>query len=116
VQHDGNPPTLGPTLPTAPRQAITLGLLRDRYLDTHANGTIEANSLDTCKLHLAHFSRARGEGFPLPELSLAKLQEYVNRRAKDKISPVTIRKEVATFRAAWNWGGPMDLTSGNFPN
>src|ERR1700730_5958657 len=62
VQHDGNPPTLRPTLPTAPRQAITLGLLRDRYLDTHGNGTIEANSLDTCKLHLGHFARLFGDG------------------------------------------------------
>jgi integrase len=116
LRHDGNPPDTGPTLPAAPRAAITLGTLRDRYLATHGNGTIEANSLDTCKLHLAHFCRALGEGFPLPELSLAKLQEYVDRRAKKKISPVTVRKEVATLRAAWNWGGPMGLTEGNFPN
>jgi integrase len=116
VQHDGNPPAIGPTLPHAPRQAITLGTLRDRYLATHGNGTIEANSLDTCKLHLAHFCRVFGDAFPLHELSLAKLQEYVNRRAKEKISPITIRKEIATLRAAWNWGGPMDLTSGNFLN
>jgi integrase len=116
LRHDGNPPDTGPALPTAPRQAITLGTLRDRYLATHGNGTIEANSLDTCRLHLAHFCRALGEGFPLPELSHAKLQVYVNRRAKRKISPVTVRKEVATLRAAWNWGGPMGLTEGNFPN
>jgi len=29
---------------------------------------------------------------------------------------VTIRKEIATLRAAWNWGEPMELTSGKFPN
>jgi hypothetical protein len=44
------------------------------------------------------------------------MQEYVNNRAKAKISPVTIRKEIATLRAAWNWGEPMELTSGKFPN
>ena len=49
IEHDGKPPDAGPTLPTAPRQVITIGLLRDRYIATHANGTIEANSLETCK-------------------------------------------------------------------
>lgn len=116
VQHDGQPPDTGPTLAAAPRQAVTLGHLKDRYLTTHANGTIEANSLDTCKLHLGHFARVLGDAFPLGELSLAKMQEYVNHRAKAKISPVTIRKEIATLRAAWNWGEPMDLTSGRFPS
>jgi integrase len=116
VQHDGQPPDTGPALAAAPRQVITVGLLRDRYISTHSNGTIEANSLDTCKLHLRHFCRILGEGFPLGELSLAKMQEYVNHRAKAEISPVTIHKEIATLRAAWNWGEPMGLTEGKFPN
>lgn len=80
-----------------------LGHLKERYLTAYANGTIEANSLDTCRLHLGHFARVLGEGFPLSELSLAKLQENVNQRAKSKISLVTIRKEIATLRAAWSW-------------
>src|SRR5580693_1454130 len=116
IEHDGKPPDSGPTLAAAPRQAVTLSHLKDRYLATHGNGTIEANSLDTSKLHLGHFARILGDGFPLGELSLAKMQEYVNHRAKAKISPVTIRKEIATLRAAWNWGEPMDLTEGKFPN
>src|SRR5271155_4482395 len=116
IAHDGNPPDAGPTLPNAPRQAVTLGHMKDRYLTTHSNGTIEANSLDTCKLHLNHFVRVLGEGFPLGELSLAKMQEYVNLRAKAKISPMTIRMEIATLRAAWNWGEPRGLTEGKFPN
>jgi integrase len=33
-----------------------------------------------------------------------------------KISTVTNRKEIASFRAAWNWGLPMNLTRGIFPN
>ncbi len=102
IQHDGQPPDTGPTLAAAPRQVITVGLLRDRYLATHGNGTIEANSLDTCKLHFGHFCRVLGDTSPLGELSLSRLQEYVNKRAEAKLSPVTIRKEVATLRAAWN--------------
>jgi integrase len=98
-----------------PRDQTTLGLLRDRYITTHSNGTIEANSLDTVRLHFSHFCRFLGEGFPLPELSLLRLQEYIDRRARKGISPVTMRKELATIRAAWNWGQPMGLTSGHFP-
>jgi integrase len=67
-------------------------------------------------LHLRHFCRVLGDGFPLGELSLSKLQDYVSNRAKAKISPVTIRKEVATVRAAWNWAEPMGLSSGKFPS
>jgi integrase len=116
VEHDGKPPDNRPTLAGAPRQAVTLGRLKDRYLSTHANGTIEANSLDTCRLHLDHFTRVFGANLPLVDLSLAKLQQYIDRRAKAKISPVTIRKEIATLRAAWNWGEPMKLTIGRFPS
>src|SRR5580704_16788830 len=98
IQHDGKPPDSGPTLAGAPRQAVTLGHLKDRYLTTHANGTIEANSLDTCKLHLGHFCHILGDGCPVGELSLETLQQYVTKRAKAKIAPVTIRKEIATLR------------------
>jgi integrase len=115
VEHDGTPPEAVPTLP-ATRQVVTVRHLKDRYLDTHGNGTIESNSLDTCRLHLSHFCRVLGDAFPLGELGLADLQGYVNRRAGEKVAPVTIRKEMATVRAAWNWGEPMGLTEGRFPN
>jgi hypothetical protein len=116
VEFDGEPPMTPAGALLNPREAVTLSQLKDRYLVTHGNGTIEANSLDTCKLHLSHVCRILGDGFLLPELSLAELQSYVNRRTKAKISPVTVRKEIASFRAAWNWGLPMNLTSGIFPN
>ncbi len=98
-----------------PRDETTLGILRDRYVTTHSNGTIEENSLATVRLHFSHICRKLGDGFPLPELSLLRLQEYIDSRARKGISPVTMRKEVATLRAAWNWGVPMGLTSGLFP-
>ena len=116
VQFDGKPPQAANGTPVNPRQAVTIAQLKERYLATHSKGTIEANSLDTCKLHLNHACRFFGDAFPLPELTLAKLQEYVNKRERDAVAPATIRKEVARLRAAWNWGEPMDLTSGRFPN
>jgi hypothetical protein len=92
IQHDGKPPATGPTLAAAPRQVISVGLLGDRYLSTHGNGTIEANSLDTCRLHLGHFCRVLGDASPLGELSLSRLQEYVNKRAEAKLSPASARR------------------------
>ena len=116
IQHDGKPPQAANGTPLNPRSAVTVFQLKERYLATHGNGTIEANSLDTCKLHLNHTCRFLGDAFPLPELTHARLQEYVNKRAKDGVAPATIRKELATLRAAWNWGEPMGLTLGRFPN
>src|SRR5579872_7158989 len=112
VEFDGNPPAIGPTLPESPRQSITVSVLNERYLATLSNGTIEANSLATVAMHLRHFRRVLGDGFPLPNITLGKLQEYVNLRAKNNISAYTIRKEITSFRAAWNWGVSMDLCSG----
>src|SRR5260370_707814 len=36
IEHDGKPPDMGPTLAAAPRQAVTLGHLIDRYLFWHS--------------------------------------------------------------------------------
>jgi hypothetical protein len=67
------------------------------------------------RLHFGHFCRSLGEAFPLPELTLRRLQEYIDGWARKGLSPITLRKDVTTIRAAWNWGGPMGLTSGQFP-
>jgi len=115
VKHDGKPPGALPVLPEAKRTAVTLGHLRDRYLETHGNGTLEANTLYTCKIHFAHFARVFGAGQPVGEIDLGRLQEYITTRAK-AVSPVTIRKELSTLRAAWNWGELAGLTAGKFPN
>ncbi len=116
LKHDGKPPEPAPMLPESPRRAVTISALKDRYLVTHGNGTLEANSLATCDLHLSHAARVLGGGLPLADLTLARMQEYVSKRAAAGVAPVTVRKEVATLRAAWNWGGPMGLTQGAFPS
>jgi integrase len=115
VQFDGTPPPNATPLPDQPRKPSTLAHLKDKYLATLGNGTIEANSLYTLRIHLKHACRMFGDEFPMGELTLAKLQSYVNKRAKEKVSAYTIRKELRTFKAAWTWGGRMKLTSGAFP-
>jgi integrase len=101
---------------------ITLRELKERYVHTHSAGAMEQNSLDTVAMHLRHFIKTFGVNFPVPSLTLVKLQEHVNRRAKKKgirnrpLSPTTIRKEVASFRAVWNWAVQTGYVTGNFPS
>ncbi|MDR3620915.1 MAG: tyrosine-type recombinase/integrase [Paludisphaera borealis] len=104
-----------------PAAKLTLGSLRDRYLETHGNGTLEERTLDGIRLHFKHLVAALGEAFPIGDLALSDLQSYVDRRAKAKgirgeLSPATIRKEIVTLRTTWNWGVKMDLVAGKFPN
>jgi hypothetical protein len=115
MQQDGNPTKVAPTLPETPRKGVTLIHLRDRWIETYANGTIEASSLKTCRIHFNHFCTFLGEAFPLNELKHSVLQDYVNKRSA-KVGTTTIRKEIATLRGAWNWGLLNQLTEGRFPN
>ncbi len=53
-------------------------------------------------------------------MTLTDLQDYANRRTKETfrgkvISPVTVKKEVATFRAVWNEGVRHRLITGAAP-
>ncbi len=103
-------------------EPVTLGRFRERYLDTLSIGAVEESTYGTTAMHLRHVEKTLGEGFPLPSLSLADLQGHVNRRARQKgirgrpLSPTTIKKEVATLWAAWNWGAQSGLLTGLFPH
>src|SRR5205807_3369582 len=94
--------------------------LIDSYLAVHSIGSMEANSLATVRMHLGHFAATLGDRFPAQGLTLADLQRHVDRRAKltyrgRPLSPVTLRKEVASFRACWNWAADGGLVQGRFP-
>jgi hypothetical protein len=100
---------------------LGLGQLVRRYLETHGNGSFETTSLKTAQVQLGHFERTLGEAFPVQSLSLADLQKHVEARSKQKyrgrrLSPATIKKEMAAFRAAWNWASRMGMVKGPFPN
>jgi integrase len=116
IQFDGKQPHETPT-----RDCLSLAALRDRYLKTHRQGSLEQSTLDGIETHFRHLIKTLGDRFPLQDLSLATLQEHVDRRArmnglKGKLSPVTIRKEIVTLRTAWNWAAQMELLTGTFPN
>jgi integrase len=101
--------------------AVPLGVFCDRYLAAHSGGAMEANSLATVGMHLGHFVRTLGARFSVGALALEDLQRHVDERRKKRyrgktLSPVTLRKEVASFRAAWNWGVVAKVVSGPFPS
>ncbi len=117
VRHDGTIPASGGE---ARQDTPTLASLRDRYLATHGNGTLEAHTRRGINRHFKHLARELGEGFRIRELTLADLQGYVDKRAKAKgrrgaLNPATIKKEIVTLRTAWNWGVRMKIVAGRYP-
>ncbi len=102
-------------------EPVLLEPLTEGYLAAHAGGAIEENSLATVRMHLGHFTTTLGKRFPVQDLTMADLQRHVDRRARKKyrgknLSPVTLRKEMATFRACWNWGVQGGKLHGVFPS
>jgi integrase len=112
ILHEGKPPVAAQL--AKPRNT-TFDQLREAYLKVFSNGAIEANTLATATIHLAHIEKTLGKSFPMSAISLTKLQEHVDRRSK-AVVPVTIKKEVDTLRAVWNWGQRNGLVSGVFPS
>jgi integrase len=109
------PPKVEPT--TRP---LTLGELQELYVAAHAHGAMEANSLQTVKMHLRHFATTLGVSFPVAKLTQEDLQRHVERRARKQyrgrpLRPVMLRKEVASLRACWNWGMQSGKLQGAFP-
>lgn len=102
--------------------ALTLSQLFQQYLEQLPEGTLESNSLYTAKIHMAHFERVLGKKLAVRSIVLDDLQRYVRERGKEKgrrnstVSPTTIRKELATFSAIWNWGRVTGRVDGPFPN
>lgn len=101
--------------------ALTLVELRDRFIQTHGNGALEPKTLIMCRIHFRHLARHFGEDTKVASLTTEKLQEYVVQRGEGKgkgsrkISPVTIQKDIASLRAAWNWAVRCGLLAGTFP-
>jgi len=109
IQHDGKPPVAADESTNT-----TLHQLREAYLGVFSNGAIAKNTIATVRVHLTHLEATHGETFMLRNLSLAALQKHVTRR-QEAVTGITIKKEMDTFRAVWNWGQRMNLVNGIFP-
>ena len=82
-----------------------------------------SDSLETFRMHLNHVLRKfGGASFLVKDLVAADLQDYLDKRVRRKgkktvpLSPVTLRKELASFRACFNWAVQTGLLTGSFPN
>lgn len=119
LQRDGQVPA--PAITRDQAGELTLGEFRDRYLTTNRDSQ-EKRSIEGIELHFKHLAGALGERFPIRDLKLSQLQDYIDRRAKAKglygrrLSPATIKKEIVSLRTAWNWAAKMGLVAGRFPN
>jgi integrase len=100
---------------------LTLKDLADQYLRAHSNGALESNSLATVRLHFDHLLETLGEGCLVGELRAKALQGYLDTRSRKRgkrerpLSPETLKKEMASLRAAWNWAVRSELLVGIFP-
>jgi integrase len=95
--------------------------LCEMYLKVQSSGAIEANSLRTIRGHLKHIKRTLGESYHVASLGVVELQGHIERRSREgcrgrPISAVTLRKEIASFRACWNWGIHAGKLTNAFPN
>ncbi|CAN5592762.1 hypothetical protein BH11PLA2_BH11PLA2_14610 [soil metagenome] len=113
----------------APRQAkIMLKELFDRYREIASNGFLEANTVCTMNIHFEHILKVLGAKTVVEQITLDDIQKYIDRRSKMKrgkrpISPDTIRAEITSLRACWNWAikakkmaEPFPSTGLMFPN
>lgn len=93
----------------------TLDDLRAGYVGAYSAGGIEKNTLATAAIHFRHLESTYGKRLILAGVSSPMLQLHINRRQKDEVSPITIKKELDTFRTAWNWGMYSGLIAHPFP-
>lgn len=93
--------------------AQTLGELFDLYEQTLPEGAKEKSTLKTERIHMAHLGRVLNRKTHLRTLSPAAIQQYIRTRLSERngssVKPVTVRKEVATFRFLWNWAVAQGL-------
>jgi integrase len=107
--------------PKPVKPLLTLGGLRDRYMQTHSNGALEPKSLKMIEIHFRHLIRHLGERAVVAQLTPADLQGYLDARLKHpgrkgrRVSPVTVQKDLASLRAAWNWAVRIGELTGHYP-
>lgn len=99
---------------------MTLDELFTLYQEKLPSGSMEENSKVTMRIHVAHLLRILGKTRVVEGLAGSDVQDYVNKRAREKFrgNPIqadTIKKEVATLRAIWNWAVEQGRLSGRAP-
>ena len=99
---------------------LTLSSLFTQFFDSIPDGNLEDSTLYGMKVHRRHLERVLGARFPIQNLQKDDLQQYVNKRQKEKtgkrtVGANTINKELVTFRTVWGWASEEGKVTGAFP-
>jgi integrase len=93
--------------------SLTLRDLFEKYFDSLPKGSLEESTLYTMGIHRKTLETFFGAD--LVDAIPVGIQEYINERAGNKLSPVTIKKEVGTLRTVWTFGNQNKFVSEDFP-
>ena len=101
-------------------KSMTLGELVAKYRSVFTVGVKEINTAKTEAIHLGHAERVLGSQTPIPQISSATLQGYIDARVATEykgrpINSQTIKKEVATLKYVWNWAFHNSHVGSGFP-
>lgn len=100
------------TTKEAAAASLKLSELFDKYFGSLPEGSLEESTLYTMGIHRNTLTGFFG-GSALAEGLV--IQDFINARAEESISPVTIKKEIGTLRTVWNFGKQNKLISDDFP-
>ena len=99
---------------------IQVGQLFEKYQLSIPNDTLEKTTLNTFGVHMRHIVRLIGGRQVLSGITKSELQKYVTARSNEpgrrgNVSATTIRKELGTFGALWNWAKTEGFVDADFP-
>ena len=101
--------------------AVSLEKVTDEYFASLPEGAKEESSLKTERTHAKNLKRHLRASTPLYELTVQRVQGYVNKRQKDKglrgksVQADTIKKELQTFRQLWDFATARGYVTGKCP-
>lgn len=104
----------------APR-SVNLASLFDEYFECLPAGSLEDSTIEGMKVHRRRLEKHFSKTLELNCLTLTNLQNYVDKRSRDKglkgrkVTPITIKKAIVTLRTVWNWGRQHGLIDKVFP-
>ena len=87
----------------------TTGELLDFYDRELTAGAKGDGTRYTEQIHSRHLRRILKPDLPLAELDQKAVQDYVNRRAKEGVSPITIGKELSTLSTIQGWASVLGV-------
>lgn len=107
--------------PLAPK-VRSLRQLFASFFSSFVEGAIEDSTMSCMKTHSGHICRILGNHFSFADTQQSDLCNYVEKRIQEKgqhskkVSAVTVRKELSTFRTAWNFAKDQGIIQRSFPN